>query len=186
MLNEQIKEATKQGHQELEKTVVYKLKAIENNADYADLLKHFYVFFSGIEQQIDHLLPESLKPYYAVRRNASHIAQDIEALGGSLTELPSVVLPPLHNATQAIGALYVLEGSIMGGPYIVKMLQQRGIETGFNFFNGYGEQSHQNWAKFTGIINTEVTELSAIEEAITAAQQTFSSFGQTFNANILS
>ena len=145
MLNEQIKKQTKDGHQTLEKLVVQRLKSIQNNEDYADLLKYFYAYFLNIEKGIAAQIPPSLTDFFQSRRNAKHIAQDITELGFSLENLPQTELPPITNKNQAIGALYVLEGSIMGGPYIVKMLQQRGIEKGFNFFNGYGEQSGQKW-----------------------------------------
>jgi len=181
MLNLKIKEATKNGHQELEKNVIFKLKAIENNLDYADVLKYFYAYFNAAEGNIESALPASLASYYATRRNASHVAKDIIELGGSLENLPEVVLPTISTKNQAIGALYVLEGSIMGGPHIVKMLQHRGINSGFNFFNGYGDQSMEKWAEFTAIINAEVAENDE-QEAIDAALATFEAFTNTFNS----
>lgn len=181
MLNLKIKEATKNGHQELEKNVIFKLKAIENNLDYADVLKYFYAYFKAAEVQIQQALPASLNAYYATRRNASDVEKDIIALGGDLENLPEVVLPNIATKNEAIGALYVLEGSIMGGPHIVKMLQHRGIATGFNFFNGYGDKSQEKWAEFTAIINQEVAEEDH-QEAINAALETFSAFTNTFNS----
>ncbi|MDM1048663.1 biliverdin-producing heme oxygenase [Sphingobacterium hotanense] len=184
MLSERIKAATKNGHQNLEKQVVYRLKAIENNLDYADLLKFFFSYFETLEQQIANNIPASLEPYFRVRRSAKDIAKDIAVLGADLADLPQAFLPIIENKNQAIGALYVLEGSIMGGPYIVKMLQKQGIETGFNFFQGYGEQSAEKWAKFTKIINTEVAEEKDIEEAIASAHNTFEQFSNTFTNTI--
>ena len=72
----------------------------------------------------------------------------------------------------------------MGGPYIVKMLQKQGIETGFNFFQGYGEESAEKWAEFTKIINAEVAEEKDIEEAIASAHNTFEQFSNTFTNTI--
>ncbi len=181
MLNLQIKEATKAGHQELEKNVIFKLKAIEHDLDYAQVLKYFYAFFKAVEDRAAAFIPTSLAPYYAIRRNASDIEKDILELGSNLQDLPPVTLPQIDNKNQAIGALYVLEGSIMGGPHIVKMLQHRGVNKGFNFFNGYGEQSRDKWTEFTGIINQEVEAESAIQEAVTAALGTFEAFSNTFN-----
>ncbi|MGH2623574.1 MAG: biliverdin-producing heme oxygenase [Sphingobacterium sp.] len=184
MLNEQIKHQTKDGHQTLEKLVVQRLKSIQNNEDYADLLKYFYAYFLNLEKGIAAQIPPSLSVFFQHRRNANHIAQDIKELGFSLENLPQTELPPIINKNQAIGALYVLEGSIMGGPYIVKMLQQRGIEKGFNFFNGYGEQSGQKWGEFTGIINSEIADENDIEETILSAKNTFQQFTNTFNNQI--
>lgn len=181
MLSERIKSSTKEQHQELEKHVVYQLKAIQNNQDYAEVLKYFYSYFQALEQLMEKQLPASLTEYYSVRRNANHIAKDIELLGENVNVLPTPYLPNITNANEAIGALYVLEGSIMGGPYIVKMLQKLGVDTGFTFFNGYGEESPKKWAEFTAIINEEVQSDDSIQEAITAAVNTFQNFTNTFN-----
>lgn len=185
MLSEQIKSATKSGHQELEKTVILKLKAIRSNQDYADVLKYFYTYFTVLESQLEQFIPAALRPYYTLRRDASYIERDIIELGGSIENLPTSYSPAINNFNQAIGALYVLEGSIMGGPYIVKMLQQYGMNLGFNFFQGYGDASQEKWQEFTRLINTEITSPEAIEEAIEAAKDTFSQFAKTFTTEII-
>ena len=87
-------------------------------------------------------------PDYDKRRSASYLKADIEALGATTDELPEAQAPQITNAAEAMGALYVLEGSIMGGPYIVQMLQKRGIEKGFSFFSGYGADSGHMWKAF--------------------------------------
>ncbi len=184
MLSERIKTATKDGHQELEKQVVYRIKAIENNKDYVELLKYFFAYFETLEQQIASFMPDALQDYFSVRRSAKDIAKDIEVLGSSVADLPQAFLPAIENKNQAIGALYVLEGSIMGGPFIVKMLEKVGIESGFNFFQGYGDQSAEKWLEFTKIINQEVNQEADIEEAIASAKNTFEQFANTFTNTI--
>jgi len=134
MLSTKIKEATKVPHQEVEKKVVSRIKSIRSDADHADLLKHFYAYFNVVEKAIAPYITSAILPDLAGRRNASYIKADIEALGASTDELPLAVAPEINNIVQAIGALYVLEGSIMGGPYIVQMLQKSGLTKGFSFF----------------------------------------------------
>ncbi|MBP3942089.1 biliverdin-producing heme oxygenase [Sphingobacteriaceae bacterium WQ 2009] len=185
MLSEQIKNATKSGHQELEKTVILKLKAIRSKQDYAEVLKYFYAYFTLLEKKLNPFIPAALTPYYSLRRDASYIERDIIELGASLENLPSSYSPEITTVHQAIGALYVLEGSIMGGPYIVKMLQQYGMDQGFNFFQGYGDASQGKWQEFTSLINTEITNPKAIEEAIEAAKDTFNQFSKTFKNELL-
>ncbi|MGO1242942.1 MAG: biliverdin-producing heme oxygenase [Sphingobacterium sp.] len=184
MLNEKIKIETKEGHQTLEKHVVQRLKSITGNEDYADLLKYFYAYFLDLEKNIAMHIPHTLTNFFQHRRNANDIATDVKELGYSLDNLPKTQLPPITNKNQAIGALYVLEGSIMGGPHIVKMLQQKGVIEGFNFFKGYGELSGKKWAEFTKIINSEVNDEAAINETILSAKETFQQFTNTFNNQI--
>lgn len=180
MLSTKIKEATKTPHQEVEKKVVMRIKSIRNEADYADLLKHFYAYFYAVEQAIAPYVTTAILPDLAGRRSASYIKADIEALGGAVNELPFALAPEINNAVQAMGALYVLEGSIMGGPFIVQMLQKGGLDKGFSFFSGYGAASGQKWGAFTAALNAIAENEEEETQALEAAHQTFARFGDVF------
>jgi len=180
MLSTAIKEATKTAHQELEKKVVLRLKAIRSNADYADLLKHFYAYFNAIEKAIAPFITADVLPDYADRRDSSYIKRDIEELGGDVNNLPAVQTPEITNTVQALGALYVLEGSIMGGPYIVQMLNKFGVDKGVSFFSGYGEATGQKWGTFISILNNAAQTEEQQAAAIKAADETFARFGDVF------
>ncbi|MBE9598159.1 biliverdin-producing heme oxygenase [Pedobacter sp. MC2016-24] len=180
MLSNSIKEATREAHLNLEKKVVQKMKAIRSDADYADFLKHFYTYFNQVEQAIAPYITAELLPDHAERRNSQYLKQDIQELGGDVNDLPAAQAPEINNTLQALGALYVMEGSIMGGPIIVKMLEKFGITKGVSFFSGYGEATGQMWAKFVAILNTQAHSLEEEALAIEAANATFSNFGEVF------
>lgn len=181
MLSTNIKEATKAAHLNLEKKVIEKLKAIRSNADYADFLKYFYTYFSQVEQAIAPYITEQLLPDYKDRRNSSYLKNDIEELGSHTGETPSITLPVIENQLQALGALYVMEGSIMGGSIIIKMLEKGGITKGISFFSGYGEATGQKWGVFVGTMNQQATTPEEEEIAIQAANEAFTCFGNVFN-----
>jgi len=180
MLSTKIKEATKEAHQQLEKKVIFKLKGIRNNADYADLLKYFYAYFNTIEQVIKPYLTEQVLPDYAMRRNSGYLKQDIKELGGSVSELPYVQAPQIGSTIEALGALYVMEGSIMGGSIIVQMLAKYGVTKGTSFFSGYGESTGEMWGKFITVLNSEAKDEKQEILAIKSANTTFSNFGKAF------
>jgi heme oxygenase (biliverdin-IX-beta and delta-forming) len=180
MLSTTIKEATKQAHQELEKKVVLKLKAIRSDADYADLLKHFYAYFNKVEKAIAPFITSELLSDYAERRNSSYIKKDIEELGSNINELPEANAPVVTNTLQALGALYVMEGSIMGGSIIVQMLAKYGITKGVSFFSGYGEATGQMWGKFVAVMNAQANNPKQENDVINTANETFSCFGDVF------
>lgn len=185
MLSENIKEATKIAHQQLEVKVIKKLKAIRSNADYADLLKHFYAYFRQVEQAIAAYITPEVLPDYAQRRNSSYIKADIEALGSSVNDLPPAQAPAIKNTISALGALYVLEGSVMGGRIIVQMLEKSGITEGVSFFSGYGKDTGIMWQAFTGVLNKNASTPAAEADAITAANETFSNFGELFAGQVV-
>lgn len=181
MLSTNIKEATKSAHLNLEKKVIEKLKAIRSNADYADFLKYFYTYFSQVEKAIAPYITTQLLPDYKERRNSSYLKNDIEALGGNVNDTTAIHLPLIENQLQALGALYVMEGSIMGGSIIVKMLEKGGITNGVSFFSGYGEQTGQKWGVFTAVMNAQAVTPDQQEIAIQTANESFSRFGDVFD-----
>lgn len=180
MLSNSIKEATKEAHLELEKKVVQKLKAIRSDADYADFLKHFYAYFNHVEQAIAPFITEELLPDYKERRNSAYLKNDIEELGADVTALPATTVPEITNILQALGALYVMEGSIMGGSIIVKMLEKAGVTKGVSFFSGYGAATGQMWGTFVGVMNGQAANESDEAVAIQTANDTFSHFSSVF------
>ncbi|SEM00381.1 heme oxygenase [bacterium A37T11] len=180
MLSTKIKEATREAHQQLEKTVVLKLKSIRSAEDYAGFLKYFYAYFNAVESVIAPYISETLLPDQADRRNSSYLRNDIEALGSSVDQLPVVYTPMINSPLEALSALYVLEGSIMGGPYIVQMLQKYGMTTGFSFFSGYGENTGRMWGAFTAALSAQAGNAEEEAQAIRTANETFARFGDVF------
>lgn len=176
MLNEYIKEHTKEAHQTLEVIVIKQLKAIRSEEDYANILKKFYIYFSSVEYAIQSYIEGDVLPDYAQRRNSTHIRADIETLGGEVEVNRTAIVPLIRNAREALSALYVLEGSIMGGPYIVQMLKKYGITQGFSFFSGYGDESAKMWEKFVNVLNTVGSDPITFPDSANTANQTFSRF----------
>ncbi|MFT3824156.1 MAG: biliverdin-producing heme oxygenase [Chitinophagaceae bacterium] len=180
MLSTNIKEATKTAHQQLEKKVVLQLKAIRNEADYAALLKNFYAYFNQVEKAIAPYITPELLPDYKDRRNSSYLKKDIEELGFSTDELPVATAPLITNTQQALGALYVMEGSIMGGSIIVQMLAKGGVTRGVSFFSGYGPATGEMWGKFVTVLNANASTATEESLSIETANETFSRFGDVF------
>jgi len=179
-LSSRLKEETKKAHQELEKKVILKMKAIRSDADYADFLNSFYNYFHAIEQVITPYVTKDVLPDHADRRNSKYLKLDIEALASQVKLLPEITVPKIETLAQAMGAMYVLEGSIMCGPIIVNILKKYGITKGFSFFSGYGENTGKMWKNFISVLNTHVVSPIDQQVAIEAANQTFNNFQQVF------
>jgi len=180
MFTEKIKEATLQYHQQTEKILVGKMKSMRSKQDYVDLLAAFYGYFGGLEQQIERYINASNLADYNDRRKTAAIADDIKALGGDIPQKATgAQLPEIDNYLQAFGALYVIEGSTLGGKIISKMIQQHlqiDNGAGLSFFNSYGKQTEQMWNSFKEILN-DVAMTPEDEAIITdAANQTFLKF----------
>ena len=172
MLSKELKEATKLNHQLLEKQLIAIIKSIHHKQDYAKLLVAFYGFMAGLEIDIATHIDLSVLPDYAQRRKSVALANDLHLLGVALPPLPDAnALPPINDHYHAMGALYVMEGSTLGGKIICKMIQQQLKLTDVSeltFFYGYGEETDSMWQRFTATINNaqnENKEYSIIQSA---------------------
>lgn len=171
-------------HADAEAVLQKRLSSISTPADYAGILKIFYGFFQPVQALIQSHLNETHLPDINERRTATYILSDLLALGIETDQLPiSSSLPRIDNAAQAFGALYVLEGSTLGGRMIKKMLQAHPsihfTEEQLRFFNGYGEETGPKWKVFVATLNQQHDPPTIVE----AANATFSEFQKWIERN---
>ncbi|MBB5397203.1 biliverdin-producing heme oxygenase [Mucilaginibacter sp. AK015] len=183
MLSDKLKEETKKNHQVLEKALIGHLRAIRSVSEYITLLQLFYGYFGGLEMLMDKAIDDKSLVDSTERRKTQAIANDILILGGTVPAIATGYnLPAIHSHLQALGALYVIEGSTLGGKIISKMIQQQlGTDMGLSFFAGYGDKTDEMWASFKNVLDTQchTPEQEAVVTA--AANETFSKFYYWFN-----
>jgi heme oxygenase len=172
-----LKESIQPYHKRLESKVDW-FKPGFSQADYLELLQRFWTYYSPLEQKLSQI-PE-LKlwlPDFGQRAKLPLLAQDLQNLGltaDTLSQMPLCAeLPQLNEPEAALGCLYVIEGSTLGGQVISSHLKQTfaiGKTNGAAFFTGYGDATGTMWQTFKEAINqAEVNQ----ETVITAACETF-------------
>jgi heme oxygenase len=178
--SEKLKSYTWSNHQESEKLLIARMRKIRNKAQYIELLQLFYNYFGAIEAQISGHLGSSQLEDYQQRRKTDSLLNDILALGGTINKIIAAEdLPKFNNYFQAFGALYVLEGSTLGGPHISRMIQNQmdfRDNVGFTFFNGYGEQTESMWHKFKAVLDGLAENEKEENLILEAANNTFLKF----------
>jgi len=184
MLSVNLKEFTAFNHRQLEGKIISQIRAIKKPADYLKLLSLFYVFFGALEIQVKKHLHKGFLPDGKERRKTALLLEDFDQLG-----VKNVMLPGNKTAIfikahlQAIGALYVMEGSTLGGQAISKMIaKQLSSDTGMRFFNGYGLQTATMWESFKNTIDKKNFEQADEKIIIDAANETFKKFSNYFDA----
>lgn len=186
MLSKTLKEETKDLHVALEKAMVPMIKHIQVKQDYVNVLALFYSYFGGLEKKLE-TVGDLNVPDHQLRRKKEAIADDILSLDGSLPELtPEQHLPKIENKLQALGALYVMEGSTLGGIYISKMIaKQLNIQDGISlsFFEGYGDKTEDMWNSFRSNLDEQVIKSEEQAVVIQAANQTFLKFKNWIEVN---
>ena len=118
-------------------------------ADTALFLAKMYGFMQPYEAALRRHAADFGPEWQLEQRYRAHfILEDLATLG-YLNEPPVCpALPPLATRPQLLGALYVLEGSTLGGQVIARQLAAAGI-AGRTFFGGRAERTGPLWKQFT-------------------------------------
>jgi len=151
-------------------------------ADYAKLLQLFHTYFGGLEQLIAAFVDETILPDYAARRKSTAIVEDLITLEAPVPPV-TTDLPEVNNTAQALGALYVMEGSTLGGRHIRKMLARQlhmGEDHATSFFGGYGEDTERMWQEFKSALD-RLSSPAADPVIVESANQTFRTFSRLFD-----
>jgi len=115
------------------------------------------------------------------RRKAHLIRADLESLDkGSVQQpLPCNVIPSVNTLAAGFGCLYVIEGSTLGGQFILRQVRNSlhvGPQSGASFFASYGPDVGSMWRAFGEAARNHCTNELRIREAIAAAINTFEAF----------
>jgi len=183
MLSEILKTQTSVNHLLLEKKLISFMKTIRTEADYTRFLALFYGYFGALELSINKCLNASIIPDYENRRKTEALKIDLKILNQEDLKLAaSELLPVIENHLQSLGALYVIEGSTLGGKIISKMIKQQ-LKTevmAFTFFTGYGDQSANMSNSIKHILN-RITQTGPIGIIVESANVTFQKFSFWFD-----
>jgi len=180
MILEKLKKETQVHHAGLEKLLVGRLKTIRDQNDYAELINTFYGYYFPLEQAVDRFVNTALFPDYDIRRKSASLHSDPQSLNYTYatTFAPH---PSINDISEAIGAMYVMEGSTLGGQIIVSMLARAlpGLSGCYSFFYSYGEQTPVMWQAFRHQVNAHEPLLNE-HAMIRGAQQTFTGLHDWF------
>lgn len=177
MIRERIKSETAELHKALEeKSFGSKIMSGQLTlADYKQIILMNYQMNKAFEEQWKDLsfdVPPSLM--LAQRHKLESLEKDMALLGIAPTD--SSLSFPVATYPQFMGALYVFEGSTLGGAVIHKQLvknQNLANLTAFNFYNCYGDKIGMLWKVFLDHL-TAITNEDEVNECIAAANETFS------------
>jgi heme oxygenase len=104
------------------------------------------------------------------RLRAHLILADLHAEASQLPLCPA--LPPLATRPQLLGAMYVLEGSTLGGQVLARQLAKAGSSQ-LRYFTGYGAQTGPRWKAFCQLLSEAATDAATENEIVQSAIHTF-------------
>ena len=151
---QRLRAATAPAHEALENLPLSK-KSIHPTVtveDYALYLQQMYGVVNDAEQNL-YPLVSGIIPDIEERRRLALIAEDLSFLGKLLFDNSKPLtggISAVHEAF-ALGVLYVLEGSTLGGRVILKNIGDAlgyGPCNGGSYFAGYGGKTGSRWKAF--------------------------------------
>lgn len=180
MFIQNLRAATADCHKQLELNNLSQtlLSDTVNENIYCTYLTRLYSFLKGFEQYV---YPELVHHFSNIndRKKAHFIKEDFKALGIHLDKRTllneaffSDTYPDFYLAA---GALYVLEGSTLGGQIIVKHLQ-KAMPPGFvntAYFSGYQHRTGSMWKQFLQQLTALPQSSQQEQQIITGAINTF-------------
>ena len=140
----------------------------------AYFLAKMYGFLAPYEAR---LKQQNLEPEWEVpaRQRAHLILNDLPQATPPLCP----AMPPLDTWPQLLGAMYVVEGSTLGGQVIARALAKAGIPLQA-YFSGYGEQTGARWKQFCHLL-TQATTPENEADIVQSATRTFQALDQWLN-----
>jgi len=134
--------------------------------------------------------PEWLKPTLIERQREGMLKRDLEWFGVREDEggMAMAEIPELNDTASLLGAMYVMEGSTLGGQLIARHVEQHlplATHRGVEFFRGHREQTGPMWKEFCEILRTRVPDTQG-EIVIRSAKEMFATFGSWMEMGTLS
>jgi heme oxygenase (biliverdin-IX-beta and delta-forming) len=128
---------------------------VQDRQDYCRLLERFFGLYEPLERSFLRFDEwERLGLALSSRNHSSNLSHDLLALGIDLCRIPlasQAMMPELPTFPHALGALYVLEGSALGGRIILHELEARAareIAGATRFLEGRGLETGRMWSTF--------------------------------------
>jgi heme oxygenase (biliverdin-IX-beta and delta-forming) len=155
----------KAGTQELHRRIEGVLPLLDPRFDrraYRSYLAVLLGFMRPLEERLDTFDASFclLGLDWAGRKRTRLLEQDLLALGHSAREVAAMeecaALPHLRSPAEALGCLYVLEGSTLGGQILLRTLGPRlGLEPedGMRFLAGHGSKTGAQWKAFGAAVS---------------------------------
>jgi heme oxygenase len=122
------------------------------------------------------------------QREKSHlILQDLAVTGMDEAAIEALKIHSFNpaNMAQALGIVYVMEGSTLGGKVLFKHIQKvLGLNesSGAAFFWGYGADTGMMWKSFVSIFSDYAVLENVQRDVIESANETFTVVDQWLNA----
>lgn len=167
-----LRDATGEAHRRLEERldIVRRLASPDGRCR---LVARFCGLHEGAEDALASVLDGLEGLDFSGRRRGRLLRADLDVLAADTAPSACPIEPPA-SAGWALGFLYVLEGSTLGGKVIRREMEgQGGTMTGLGFLDPYGAATGDRWRAFLAVLRREAEDARAADEIVRGAVDGF-------------
>ena len=158
-----LRETTAPAHEKLDAGVELE-RRLARHEDRIGLVQAFHAFHSASEALLRRWLPAGHD--LDARSRIASLEADLRALGAEPVA-PSATTPA--DTSRALGWLYVVEGSSLGGRVIRRDLESRGVDVvGLSFLDPYGAQVGARWRETVAFLEGQSARPDVDGQAVLA------------------
>src|ERR1700722_11648324 len=175
---EHLRRETLPAHHAVEQSVPFMDEELDVDTYVSCLLK-LHGVIAAWEEWAAPPAPAWIQPLLAARRRGPLIMLDLTWFGADTSGEARPALPEMSDDASLLGAMYVMEGSTLGGQLIARHVERvLGLTAGQGnaYFRGHNEQTGQLWKGFCDALRTKVPDNEA-DAVIAAAKTMFGVFG---------
>lgn len=172
-----LKAETRLQHLQLERDLAILGDGV-TRATHQRILRRFYGFYRPWEERAVPVLERGHPGLTAGRSKLALLRRDLAGLGDSSEEVEALPccpgLPALDTLPRALGSMYVLEGSTLGGQMVTRHLARTlGVAPGSGaaFYHSYGAEVGVMWRRFGEALGAHEGE--ADDRMVESARDTF-------------
>jgi heme oxygenase len=186
---ERLKEITSQSHKNLESLPV-SVSIVSPSVTKEEYTHYLSLMHDVVKDAEENIFPQLEGVINGVsERNKTHLLEnDLAALGYPKKDFkkPLSVVKDKFSDAFALGVMYVIEGSTLGGRFILKNINEAlgySAEDGAQYFAGYGNATGSHWKSFMNQM-TQYEESSKNDtEIIAGANFAFDAINKHFTEN---
>jgi heme oxygenase len=171
-----LRDATRAAHEELEGRIGI-LDRLSNAAERRVLVEGFHRFHLDIESAAAPWLRGLAGLEFEARRRTPHLERDLAHYGRRPPAAHGELA--VSGVPEALGLMYVAEGSTLGGRVIRRHVEAGGGDMrGLSFLDPYGDQAGPRWRAFLTVLEAMARTPFEIEAAVAGALAGFRHAGR--------
>ncbi len=185
-----LRNATHAAHLRLDEMVGQRLLGPGfTQSNYLKLLINLHAFIARWELEMERALASVLPGFVAERSKLPMLRADIAAMHGQQGPTHATHAPVIGwtDISSALGSMYVIEGSTLGGQIIAPRLREKlklaQNSGGTEYFQSYGPMVTRRWREFVSVLDRLIAP-QGLNSAAENALWTFNTIGAIFTNSL--